>query len=503
MLTHKRVRPAWLQQRGSSAMNWQSVCLRCMAIAAALWTAALVYARQAVTETPPRAGQSSQTLADVVEQVKGSVFTLKVYGSLSEEVVGTGTAWALSSSRLVTNWHVVRGAGKVVAVASDGTEHLMPRLVSFDAEVDLAVVEGGSGFQATPLTLASHRPRLGEAVFVLGSPRGLEQSLSDGIVSGIRTFGEIEVLQITAAISPGSSGSPVCSSDGQVLGVATFSIVDGQGLNFAIPVGRIPKNEPGGGRAFPLDESGITSEPAWIADEEIESVYDAFVTDFFARPRYLHNINFYGSDRKCGHLGESVRVFQVLGPSQALVEVGTHSTLIRLSGLRFTMIADGTYIGVRDFVCAQIATYRYETVNGGSNTVPDVVVLDVKLWQQAVARRRARIDSDIRQREAEQARISGRIAALESEVEALKDSRVGRAVELQEKIRLYRPAEHQPEIFQMTRAWRRELEGLGHIEATDIVQFQSRKRALADELDAARDRVLELRNETRTLKDSR
>jgi hypothetical protein len=72
---------------------------------------------------------------------------------------------------------------------------------------------------------------------VIGSPFGLEQTVTDGIVSAVRASSEFggTVIQITAPISPGSSGSPVINMKGQVIGVATFQIVKGQNLNFAIP----------------------------------------------------------------------------------------------------------------------------------------------------------------------------------------------------------------------------------------------------------------------------
>ncbi len=73
-----------------------------------------------------------------------------------------------------------------------------------------------------------------------GSPLGLEKTLSDGIVSAIREIpGFGKVIQITAPISPGSSGSPVLNMQGEVIGIVTFQIVEGQNLNFAIPSERI------------------------------------------------------------------------------------------------------------------------------------------------------------------------------------------------------------------------------------------------------------------------
>jgi tetratricopeptide (TPR) repeat protein len=90
----------------------------------------------------------------------------------------------------------------------------------------------GKGLPKVKLT-STNKSKQGESIVVIGSPNGLETTVSEGIISGIRKKDE---LQITAPISPGSSGSPVFNSKGEVIGVVTSSIDSGQNLNFAIPV---------------------------------------------------------------------------------------------------------------------------------------------------------------------------------------------------------------------------------------------------------------------------
>ena len=83
-----------------------------------------------------------------------------------------------------------------------------------------------------PLSVSASVPEVGERVVVIGSPLGLERTVSDGIVSAIReipAFGKI--IQTTASLSSGSSGSPVVNMKGEVIGVATFQVVEGQNLN--------------------------------------------------------------------------------------------------------------------------------------------------------------------------------------------------------------------------------------------------------------------------------
>ena len=93
-----------------------------------------------------------------------------------------------------------------------------------------------------PLSMRTVPPEVGEKVFIIGTPFGLEKTVTDGIVSAIREIPDLgKIVQLTAPISPGSSGSPVLDMKGEVIGVATFFIVAGQNLNFAIPGARIAK----------------------------------------------------------------------------------------------------------------------------------------------------------------------------------------------------------------------------------------------------------------------
>ena len=85
---------------------------------------------------------------------------------------------------------------------------------------------------------------IGDRVFVIGNPEGLVNSLSEGIISGIREVSpERKYYQITAPISPGSSGSPVFDEFGRLAGIATFYLEEGQNLNFCIPIDELASLE--------------------------------------------------------------------------------------------------------------------------------------------------------------------------------------------------------------------------------------------------------------------
>ena len=136
---------------------------------------------------------------------------------------------------LVTNAHVVGGATKIL-VRWRGRTGTAVRILNFARKHDLVTLQ--TSFDPTPaVSLAdSDQVVVGQDVIVLGSPQGLEGTVSTGIVGGLRTLGAARLLQITAPISPGSSGGPVFDSTGRVIGIATATSSKGQNLNFALPV---------------------------------------------------------------------------------------------------------------------------------------------------------------------------------------------------------------------------------------------------------------------------
>jgi hypothetical protein len=108
-------------------------------------------------------------------------------------------------------------------------------IVALDQSRDLVLLSV-SGLTAPPLQVGdSNKVQVGDPVFAVGNPRGLEGTLSEGIVSAIRPVGADAVLQISAPISPGSSGGPVLDGSARVIGVAAATLKGGQNLNFAIP----------------------------------------------------------------------------------------------------------------------------------------------------------------------------------------------------------------------------------------------------------------------------
>lgn len=188
----------------------------------------------------PLPAAAQDLLPDLVRRIKPSAVAIETFNVRGEKL-SRGSGFFIDSDRVVTNRHVIEGAHRAEVHSYTGNVYPVKGVLAVDAEGDLALLKVDvPPNQATPLSLDRTSPQEGESIVVIGNPFGLEGSVTNGIVSAVRdipTFGRI--IQITAPISPGSSGSPVVNMQGQVIGVATLQITGGQSVNFAIPSERI------------------------------------------------------------------------------------------------------------------------------------------------------------------------------------------------------------------------------------------------------------------------
>jgi uncharacterized RDD family membrane protein YckC len=156
--------------------------------------------------------------------------------------IGQGSGFFINpEGELVTNRHVLLWASRAEVKTFDGGTYPVGNILAEDEGADLVRAEvKGLPRKVAYLRLCNGLPRKGERIFVIGSPMGLEQTLTDGIVSAVREIRNVGVrIQISAPISPGSSGSPVFNSRGQVVGVATEQLGEGENINFAVPANKV------------------------------------------------------------------------------------------------------------------------------------------------------------------------------------------------------------------------------------------------------------------------
>lgn len=189
---------------------------------------------------PIKAFASQDLLPELVRRIKPSAVAIETFDVRGEKV-SRGSGFFIDTDRVVTNRHVLDGAHRAEIHSSTGNVYPVKAVLAVDAEGDIALlkVDAPAGL-IRPLPLDKTSPQEGESIVVIGNPLGLEGSVTNGIVSAVRdipTFGRI--IQITAPISSGSSGSPVVNMQGQVIGIATLQITGGQSVNFAIPSERI------------------------------------------------------------------------------------------------------------------------------------------------------------------------------------------------------------------------------------------------------------------------
>jgi len=175
---------------------------------------------------------------DAVRANRGAVVTIYIYENNKQ--VSSGSGFIIDAGgKVVTNAHVIselnKGKGRSLMVKMDNGSWLAPgEVLVSDADMDVAIFSVRARNLPILKLARNYNPKEGEDIYVIGSPMGLETSFSSGIVSGIR--GSDGFLQITAPISPGSSGSPVFNSAGEVIGVATMIMKESQNVNFAVPV---------------------------------------------------------------------------------------------------------------------------------------------------------------------------------------------------------------------------------------------------------------------------
>jgi S1-C subfamily serine protease len=180
----------------------------------------------------------SKDIPSIAKAANGSIVSI-VMSDKEGKPLGQGSGFVVSTDgSIITNYHVIAEGVSAVAKFPDGAFYLIDGVVASDKDRDVAIVKA-QGHNFRPLKLGnSDRVQVGEEVVAIGNPLSLESTVSNGIVSGVRSIKKegTNYLQITAPISPGSSGGPLFNMSGEVVGITTMYLKDGENLNFAIPI---------------------------------------------------------------------------------------------------------------------------------------------------------------------------------------------------------------------------------------------------------------------------
>jgi hypothetical protein len=175
--------------------------------------------------------------SEIYKQSSPSVVLIETYNEKGQ-VMASGSGFIVNSSgAILTNFHVVEHTKRATVRLANDDAYDTVEVLDVDKRKDIALIKiKGVGLPAVKLG-RSNVVEVGDKVFSLSNPLGLLQNtLSEGIVSGIRQLDGYKCFQITAPISHGSSGSPIFNSRGEVIGLAVATIEEGQNLNLAVPI---------------------------------------------------------------------------------------------------------------------------------------------------------------------------------------------------------------------------------------------------------------------------
>ena len=184
------------------------------------------------SDTKPAAATGPRSAEDIFNQVSQSVVRINVANADGTRVA-TGSGVVIGPGSVITNCHVAL-RGDSLEVKLGGVGYIATVEVS-NEDRDLCLLSV-SGLTAPAVSLGSvDSVRVGQRVYAVGAPQGLDLTISDGIVSALREAQGSKMIQTSAPVSPGSSGGGLFDTSGRMVGVVTFQTKVGQNLNFAVP----------------------------------------------------------------------------------------------------------------------------------------------------------------------------------------------------------------------------------------------------------------------------
>ncbi|MBP8933052.1 MAG: serine protease [Candidatus Atribacteria bacterium] len=182
-------------------------------------------------------------LVSLVKKVKPAIVAIYTFDNHGQGLMQGSGFFINNQGDVITNWHVIENAHSAVIKTFEGNSYLVKEVLGGSKESDLALLSVDTRNDTVQsLAISNLTPEIGERVLVMGNPLSLEFSVSDGIVAAIRNIPEYlsgKVIQITAPVSSGSSGSPVMNMQGEVIAIAFYVYFHGENLNFAIPSQRV------------------------------------------------------------------------------------------------------------------------------------------------------------------------------------------------------------------------------------------------------------------------
>jgi S1-C subfamily serine protease len=254
---------------------------------------------------------------EIFRRFAGRILLLTCDLSANEEAQASGVLVS-ADGFIVTNAHVVEGCRTLIATHISGSTRrpYLAGLKYYDRKTDTAVLkitaQGLDHFELGP-SVEYQQLRIGARVYAIGNPLGLEQTMSDGIVSGQRECYGFPCIQHTAAISQGSSGGALISAQGDLLGINYFLLAGSQNLNFAVPaatlVSAMSSARALGARLLMFPAGPVTAPPSAVASP----IPPADAAGAFAKRDYLKAIQLAQQNVAAGM--DSGRNYALIGSS--------------------------------------------------------------------------------------------------------------------------------------------------------------------------------------------
>jgi Trypsin-like peptidase domain len=240
----------------------------------------------------------------IAKAANGAIVSI-IMSDKDGHAIAQGTGFLISKDgRIVTNYHVIENGSSAIVKLPDGAFFVVDGVLASDKARDVAIIKAhGENFRTLSLG-NSDRLQVGEEVVAIGNPLSLESTVSNGIVSGIRTAEEEggKFVQVTTPISPGSSGGPLFNMAGEVIGITTLYLKGGENLNFAIPINDAKRLLVTDSKVhdFPNDAEVVTAPASDRVERSSVSpnTARAFYTQLYAAGGFFESISAVSSDGK-------------------------------------------------------------------------------------------------------------------------------------------------------------------------------------------------------------
>ncbi len=179
--------------------------------------------------------QNAEKSFEELAKLASSIVMIAIHNR-DGEIIGTGSGIMIGrDGYILTNNHVAAGGSFYsVRIEDDEEIYTTDEVIKYNSTLDLAVIRIQRSLNPLPVYRGERKLVRGQKVVAIGSPLGLFNSVSDGIISGFREINHVDMIQFTAPISHGSSGGAVLNMQGEVIGISTAGMDNGQNINLAV-----------------------------------------------------------------------------------------------------------------------------------------------------------------------------------------------------------------------------------------------------------------------------